>query len=242
MSGPSGDRDEPGALRIDRARFFVLTAAIASACGPRVPAPQPVRVPADYDTTESKGGSTDDPEAADPGQRVAASDAGLAITTSGAPDAGAEWPAGEGMVASLPVDPACEKLAATGPACESMGFEKTQCSALMSFVEAKPAASLVKCIVDGSNGKGQCPLQQALEDCPKKTLRAVRRMDAGTAQQCQPIVQQCRSYGTPGFTVAQCQALLTVVKASDEPAALTCMSEGCGASLCFLQLAWMHQP
>ena len=225
-------------MHVDRTKFLLLTAAIASACGTsQKPEPAVVKTTAgpDYDTT-SGGAATPEPE---PENHFVKEEAPP-------PPPPPPGPVEEGgMMPTLPpphaaTDPKlakqCASLKAPGPVCESFYSTVESCNRYPDVMVPKAAEAAVKCLVKKSGGKRICEFGVD-SVCATEGSKAAKT-DASTAQICGAILTNCGQSGYRGkdLSKANCQAALSGYKPEYRNALVSCISEFCEIGTCFYQM------
>lgn len=237
-------------MHVDRTKFLVLTAAIASACGTS-PKPEPTVVKAsagpDYDTTSSGAGSAEpepenhfvkeaappEPPPVQPGPVAPCSegpcspiDEGYMYPTTPRPQA--------------PIDPKlakqCASLRRPGPVCESFDSVIESCNHYPEVMVTKAAQAAVKCLSKKSGTSKICDFGVEAV-CALEGAKAAPAASTA-AQACGDILKNCSASGYRGkdLTKANCQAAIAGFKSDYRNALISCIQEFCEVSSCFYQM------
>jgi hypothetical protein len=204
---------------VDRARFLLLTSAIAAACS-RAQAPS--RAPGTARPDEGTTGPGEDAL----GQLLPPPDETAPDVEPAAPSAGE-------------ASATCADLRVPGPSCEQgMDVGVAACAALAEVALPGIAEPLMECLVARSQSGGPCGPSDWYGDCGKRALERVSALEEGRRRDCQTVAQQCRQLRQLGLAAEDCLRMVSAVHADLRDDAITCMTEGCGADHCFLELAW----
>jgi len=230
-------------MHVDRAKFLVLTAAIATACGARRSEPAQVATSGpDFDTTQ--GGS--------PGPAPAS--APLIATGEPVPPPSRETVAPAPTVESAPVEPPppvlavpdepvdariaeiCDGLSAPGPTCESFATTVESCRRYGRVMETRAAEAAARCLAKRSNSARICEMDVDSRCAAEGLKRATPA--PGAQQSCTNIVALCGRNGPRrgDLTQASCRSALSGYKLSVQRSLVACITEFCEVSFCFRQV------
>jgi hypothetical protein len=214
-------------MKLDRARFLMLTSALAAACS------RPSGVAAGGRPARAEVGTD--------------ADAGTPVVDvpEPAPVEAAREPEGElgsgscnDMAGRVP---SCSGMRLPGPTCEQgMNVPPEVCGALGRVFKPRVAAELVSCLVDRSQQGGRCGPDDWLGDCPVQALERLCNREPDVEGPCRQAVDRCSRarYGGKRLTDEQCVRFVSAIVPSARPEALTCVAEGCAVDHCFLAIAW----
>jgi hypothetical protein len=230
-------------MHVDRAKFLVLTAAIATACGARRSEPAQVAGSGpDFDTTQ---GSVPGPASASVAQIATGEPVPPPTQESVAPaptieSAPVEPPAPVVVVPDEPVDPRiakiCDGLRAPGPTCESFTSAVESCRRYARVMESRAAEAAAGCLAKRSNSARICELD-ADSRCASEGLGRAA-LAPGAAQSCTNILAVCTRDGRRGRDLTQktCRAALSGYKLSVQRSLVECITARCEVGSCFRQV------
>ncbi len=211
-------------MQVDRAHFLVLTSALAAACARSPGIASGGKPPASELATGGASGQPGVVEVSEP--------------SGGEVD---EEPAPTGCEDMAGNPPSCSGMRLPGPTCEQgMNVPPNVCEALRRVAKPRIAEVLMGCLVEHSKEGGSCGPTDWVGDCPTRALEKLCAVDRSHERQCQEIEQRCSRYryGGPGVTAEKCVRFVSAVLPSEQAAALSCVSEGCGVEYCFVSLAY----
>jgi hypothetical protein len=98
----------------------------------------------------------------------------------------------------------------------------------------------MSCLVNRSKEGGRCGPDDWVGDCAQRALDKVCSVDRTNERECREIETRCARFrrGSAAVTTDNCMRLVSAVLPSEQRAALTCVSEGCGVDYCFVSLAY----
>jgi len=218
-------------MQIDRTRFLLLTATMASgACGssspsssssaPVVAAPPMLLSSAeDGATSGDRAGKAGKPGGTNQGEDpVLASleprEGGGEVDDPSSCDDGGSPPKG------------CGTLRAPGPHCESFADTQEMCSSLAHGLLPRVATRAVDCILAKSGTQAICNFDLANRCAMAAVLGAC--VDPSTQSMCAPAVRDCSGR----LSMKECQSLLSAVQKRNRRAMIACVSEGCSIDYC----------
>lgn len=215
-------------MQIDRSRFLLLTATMASgACGgaaqPAAGGEPVVAAPVVTLPEEGKPAST---AAHPPGQTaVAEPSEGIRETLEGPGSASAEEPSlcDDGGVAPK----GCSTLRAPGPQCESFTDTRDMCGKLAHGLKPSVAEKAVDCLLAKSGKQSICSFDAA-NQCGMSAVRKASCIEPSTQSACAPAVKACGGR----LTTKDCQALLSAVTSRNRQNMIACVTEGCSIDYC----------
>jgi len=230
-------------MHVDRSRFLLLTAAIASAgCGPKPATQAPV------DRADALGGQPLVVVQTEPPPPEQAEGSGARLDR---PSPEPDEEARDRPSASLgPADPQppgtrapsmlgaqCRALRPPpGPHCESIDSTPEECESYERVLVPEAAARATACLASKSGKRSICKFGVTV-DCFMEGSR-VAPPDRQAQAACAPVLRQCAAnrWGDPDMTAANCQAAFSAVRPGQRMALLSCITEGCGVGSCFYQL------
>ena len=212
-------------MKIDKARFLVLTGAIAagvagaivgcSSSADKGTSPADAGASSDASTT-TDGSSTDD------GSTTDASDAAACLDPDG--DAGPD--------AGDPVSDCASLTGFCGPACESMAFGVTQVvgNAVVACMKTKASAAGCQSSPEAPSVVGECSAPILDQLCPDPTAAAF----------CAPLVSTCNGVdaGEPdaglkhAFTQANCVKYVAALTANGRTTLTSCVNAAVDRPAC----------
>ena len=198
-------------MQIDRSRFLLLSATIATGCSSSQAPPGDVTVATPVEVQPSTG---DEP------------------VDDGRPEENAVSAA-----PSMSLQQMCDQLEPPpGPHCESFVDTKNDCSALIAGLEPDAAEKAVHCLSSRSKSEAICRYE-AIQECfliGTSTTMAEPRLQS----QCAQVVKQCSGYrwARGDLTMETCGSVMAAVKDSLEGEMISCMREGCGLGHCVWRL------
>ncbi|MDC3955824.1 hypothetical protein [Polyangium jinanense] len=216
-------------MQIDRSRFLLLTATMASgACGgaaqpgagdPVVAAPV-VTLPEEDKPAESRttAGSPGQPGVGEPSEEVRATLEGAGSSSGDEPsvcDDGGPAPKG------------CDTLRAPGPQCESFIDTRDMCGKLAHGLKPRVAEKVVDCLLAKSGKQSLCTFDIA-NQCGMSAVRKASCIEPSTQSACAPAVKSCGGR----LAMKDCQALLSSVNRKNRENMLACVTEGCSIDYC----------
>jgi hypothetical protein len=210
-------------MHVDRTRFLMLTSALAAACARSPGVASGGRPPPTESGESAQPGEVEVPEAAEE----------VEPEESPAPASGCD-----DMVGT----PArCADMRLPGPTCEQgMNVPPNVCDAIKRVAKPRIAEALTSCLVSRSKEGGACGPDDWVGDCAERALDKVCSLDRSHERECREIESRCSRYrhGSKAVTTDACVRLVSGVLPSEQRAALTCVSEGCGVDYCFVSLAY----
>jgi hypothetical protein len=213
-------------MHVDRTRFLMITSALAAACA-RSPgvASGGTPPPAELGQASGSAGVVEVPEPAS----TEVEDEQVPVASSGCDDMHGR-------------PPSCRDMRLPGPTCEQgMNVPPNVCEAIARVAKPRVAEALMSCLVEHSKQGGRCGPDDWTGDCATRALESLCNVDHGFDRQCSEIESRCSRYryrGAIPFRSEQCVRLLSAVLPSEQAAALSCVSEGCGIEHCFVSLAY----
>ena len=216
-------------MRIDRARFLALTAALAG-CNTQPPAVTAgvLEIPATVtDVPDASAAATALPDAA---PLFARHDTGAPIVEGGDPPDACSATNATGTVAD------CSKIQRprTAPQCESFDDTVDECTEMARLLKPAVAERATKCIVARSGTNAICQYGISAT-CAAQAFRA-SCADPATLADCKTVVAHCATQtGTSPsarVTLGECQGALSAVAARHRSEMLSCMNEGCTSGVC----------
>lgn len=135
----------------------------------------------------------------------------------------------------------CADMRLPGPTCEQgLNVPPNVCDAIPRVAKPRIAAELTSCLVARSNEGGRCGPDDWVGDCPARALDKLCTVDKSFERECREIETRCSrvSRGPDRLTTDRCVRLVSAVLPSEQRAAITCVSEGCGVDYCFVSLAY----
>jgi hypothetical protein len=229
-------------MHVDRTKFLLLTAALASACGARRPEPAVATNGPDFDTTR---GSSPGPAPATNNQIAVGNPAPAPTQESVAPAptveiAPVEAPPPPVIASNEPVDPRlakiCDGLRAPGPTCESFASTLASCRRYGQVMEPKAAEAAAKCLAKRSGTTGICSFDIDTR-CASEGLKRAPPAP-GASVSCKNIRGFCSRRRRPGgdLTQASCRAAISGYKLSVQRSLVNCITEFCEVGFCFRQV------
>ena len=223
-------------MRIDRARFLALTAALAG-CNTQPPAATPggvLEIPTTVTQDDARDASAIAALSPDASPLFAKHEAGAPIAEGGDPPDSCTSTNATGT----PAD--CSKIQRprTAPQCESFDDTVDECNDMARLFKPAVAEKATKCLVARSGTNGICQFGIAAI-CASQAFRASCG-DPSTLAECKAVAQKCASQTVsnvaPKVTIGECQGALAAVATKHRSAMLSCMSEGCTSGYCFSYL------
>jgi hypothetical protein len=211
-------------VKVDRTRFLLLTAAIASpACTPPAGAGGaavvvPTLTPADSDAS-------------------APSPFEAANADAGAPAPSAQSACDRENAQGSPGD--CSLLhPPRGPSCESFSDTKDACDEIKKLFLPKVAERAVACMLEKSGTRAVCGI-----DVAARCLTAAFRASCGPPEalaRCTEIARKCAGAAggsLPKVSITECQGAVGSVSSEDNRTTLlSCMNESCSSGFCYTGL------
>ncbi len=222
-------------MRIDRARFLALTAALAG-CNTQPPAATPggvLEIPATV-TPEVGDASAIATATPDASPLFARHEAGAPIVEGGEPPDSCT----SANAVGTPAD--CSKIQRprTAPQCESFDDTIDECNEMAKLFKPAVAEKATKCVVARSGTNAICQFG-ITAICASQAFRASCG-DPSTLTDCKAVVAHCATQNVsnvaPKVSIGECQGALAAVAAKHRSQMLSCMNEGCTAGYCFSYL------
>lgn len=216
-------------MQIDRSRFLLLTATMASgACGgasqpatgdPVVAAPI-VTLPAEDKPPSAESRAVAGAQA---GEGEPSDDVRATLEASGSSSS----PDDPSMCDDGGVAPkGCSTLRAPGPQCESFTDTRDMCGKLARGLKPRVAEKAVDCLLAKSGKQAICSFDTA-NQCG---MAAVRKgcIEPSTQSACGPAVRACGGR----LAMKDCQALVSSVTDKNRRSMIACVTEGCSIDSC----------
>lgn len=214
-------------MQIDRSRFLLLTATMASgACGgasqpaagdPVIAAPVVTLPEEDKPSGEARA------VAGSPGESGAGEPSDAVQKTLRGDDEGDDPSmCDDGGAAPK----GCSTLRAPGPQCESFTDTRDMCGKLAHGLKPRVAEKAVDCLLAKSGKQSICSFDAA-NQC---AVSAVRKacIEPSTQSTCSPLVKACGGR----LAMKDCQALLSSVNDKNRRNMIACVTEGCSVDYC----------
>ncbi|MDI1429848.1 hypothetical protein [Polyangium sorediatum] len=217
-------------MQIDRSRFLLLTATMASgACGgaaqpgagdPVVAAPV-VTLPEE----EKPASAVPRGVAGSPGGTGADEPSAIVATLDGTGVTGLEdlVTCDDDGVAPK----GCSTLRAPGPQCESFTDTRDMCGKLAHGLKPSVAEKAVDCLLAKSGKQSICSFDAA-NQCGMSAVRKASCVEPSTQSACSPAVKACGGR----LAMKECQALLSAVTSKNRQNMIACVTEGCSIDYC----------
>ncbi|MDI1445747.1 hypothetical protein [Polyangium sp. 6x1] len=218
-------------MQIDRSRFLLLTATMASgACGgaaqpgaagdPVVAAPV-VTLPEEGPPAAKGSGAAHPPGppgAGEPSEQVFVA----SLDGQTTPDLGLSACDDDGVAPK-----GCDTLRAPGPQCESFMDTRDMCGKLAHGLKPHVAEKAVDCLLAKSGKQSICTFDAA-NQCAMSAVRKAPCIEPSTQSACAPVVKACGGR----LAMKDCQALLSSVTSRNRQNMIACVTEGCSTDYC----------